>query len=101
MVAQKSCKTGLHRFESRGGQLFSSIIDWRHHKCTIPQFSLNSFVNHAFKILTIHASHVCLGQFSQFSQHGELGFINIMKFPPYILMSVYEVVQYLFLRIKL
>ena len=95
MVTQKSCQIGLHGFESRGAQLFSSIIDWRHHKCTIPQFSLNSFVNHAFKHLTIHASPVCLGQFSRFSQRVS------DEIPPYIRMSVYEVVEYLFLRIKL
>ena len=76
---------------------FSSIIALRHHKCTIPQFSLNSVVNHAFKNVTIHASSVCLGQFSQFSQLGNYVSYEISTIHTYVSLFV----EYLFLRINL
>ena len=72
----------------------SSIIDLGHHKYTIPQLSLNSFVNHAFKNLTIQGIS-CLS-WAVLSILAAWGIMFHMQYPPYIRMSVYEVVEYVF-----
>ena len=65
------------------------------------QSRFNSFVNRAFKNLTIYSCISCLS-WAVLLILAEWGIMFHVEFPPYMYVSIlYEVVEYMFLRIKL